>query len=149
MCPGTANTRGVLWLVQCCLTSSAAFEGLRGAWQVISISSQPSFRGSWSVLWMGSAAWSRNRSESSFTSTRCLGVWLPLVLSIMVKLRQWASSPHVRPSCACAQRDLMEFVSKSYQKLINPIVLKTEEMLHFVLIYFYVLSIPNICFTMV
>lgn len=51
----------------------------------------------------------------------------------------------MRPSCACAQRDLREFVSKSYQKLINPVVLKTEEMLHFVLIYFYVLIIPNFC----
>lgn len=60
------------------------------------------------------------------------------------KLQQWASSSHLRPSCACAQCDLMEFVSKSYQKMINLIVLKTEEMLRFVHIYFYVLSIPNI-----
>lgn len=63
------------------------------------------------------------------------------------KLQQWAPSSHVLPSCACAQCDLMEFISKSYQKLINPTVLKTEEMLHFVLIYFYVLSIPNISFS--
>lgn len=69
-------------------------------------------------------------------------------LGPVTKLQHWTSSSHVRPSCACAQRDLTEFVSKSYQKLINPIVLKTEEMLHFVLIYFYILSIPDICFTM-
>lgn len=61
----------------------------------------------------------------------------------VTKLQQWASSSHVRPSCACAQRDLMEFISKSCQKLINLIVLKTEEMFHLVLIYFDVLSIQT------
>lgn len=70
------------------------------------------------------------------------------MLLLFWKLEQWASYSHVRLSCAHAQHDFMEFVSKSYKNPVNPTVLKTKEMSYFVLIsvtYFYVLLIPNFC----
>lgn len=149
-CPGAADTGGVLWLLQWCLTSSAAFGGLREAWQVINISSQPSFGvKSWQLICAGNGicclkhkqTWRFLHLHTVSCSVTAFGVEHP---GHVTELQQWASSSHVRPSCACAQCDLTEFISKSCQKLINLIVLKTEEMLHFVRIYFDVLSIPNI-----